>query len=202
MADGGTDVDAVARREIEVEELRQARMARMAKGKALAAMKLPPLLAQRRLQYTIPDGCFSQFPLFDRVLLYQLGEKHQTDKIGSIYLPEVTQERLHDETPRGVIVGAGPKALDELRSNGVDLGHVVRFVKYTPYRLIVDFAANKQVTCLVLTSGSIVSSEDLEEERRSGTKTLVFDEESEEHRWHYGKTKARKAKQAWTPADG
>lgn len=198
---GTADAESLGRREVELEAFRKARVAKMAKGAALKAMRLPPLLAQRRLEFTIPDGAFAQMPLYDRVLVYQLGEKHFTEKVGSIFLPETTQERLHDEAPRGVIVGAGLKALDELRSNGCDLGHIVRFVKMAPYRLIVDFVNNKSVTCLVMMSGHIVASEDLEEERRSGTKELVFDAELEEHRWKVGKKKAVKVRKAWSPDD-
>lgn len=190
---GATD-DAVARyveRDREVDALARESQKRLAKGPAARAMKLPPLLDKMRREYLIPNGAFDQQPIFDRVHVYQLAERNfeKTYAGTRIVMPDTVREGLRSETSRGILIGAGALALDQLRSNGVDLGHIVRFTKMTPYMQPIDVVNGKMFTCLVMMSGHITSSETLEAERRSGEKVLDWDETASQHVWRSGKTK-------------
>lgn len=131
---------------------------RMAKPGALG---LPELLEQRRLYYGLPDGFFKQQAAFDRVLVYQLPRfEGETYGDTSIVMPETVKDKLQKSTPRGVIVSAGLRALDTLRSNGMDLGHVVSFVHLAPWRIETDMIAGVTFYLMVMYSGDIVASED------------------------------------------
>ena len=102
------------------------------------ALKLPPLLDERRLHYLIPDQAFEFQPLSDRVLVAQLDDGPEDNKFikgGLIEMTQQAQSRKEGESPRGIIVGAGLLALDALRSNGVDLGHIVCFTSQMPWTL-------------------------------------------------------------------
>lgn len=135
------------------------------------ALGLPPLLDRRRLEFGIPDAAFTRQALFDRVLVYQLPpEEFERGTFGDtkILAPDVTRDREHREAPRGLLVSAGLQALDELRSNGVDLGHVITFLRVAPWRIRIGIIGAQQFDLLVMQSADIVASADLQEALRSG----------------------------------
>jgi hypothetical protein len=139
---------------------------------------LPPLLEKRRLEWKIPDGVFRVSPgtLYDRILIYQipmLSEcREDANKIGGaagiLWKSEQTKEKETREAPRGIIVGAGLKALDSLRSHGVDLGHIVCFCKNTTYSIQVDYIAGKWDRVSLAREGDLVLSEDVALGMRTG----------------------------------
>lgn len=145
---------------------------------APGSFNLPPLLEKRRLEWKIPDGVFRVSPgtLYDRILIYQiplLSEcREDGDKIGGaaglLWKAEQTKEKETREAPRGIIVGAGMKALDSLRSHGVDLGHVVYFAKNTVYSIAVDYIAGHWDRVSLAREGDLILSEDVSLGMRTG----------------------------------
>jgi hypothetical protein len=130
---------------------------------------LGKLVDEKRWKYGIPDEAFfNQCPAFNRVLVVQIPED-ESDTYGETGLIKTEAAKKRDlvEAPRGVIVGAGLQALDELRSNGIDLGHTVGFVRLAPFRRPYATIAGERVSLVVLVSGDIVDSEDLGQQLRT-----------------------------------
>lgn len=128
------------------------------------ALGLPPLLEQRRLDYGLVDGEFEHQATYDRVFVHQLDYKFAGGetfvKGGKIIRSEAKQSADENEAPRGIIVSAGLKALDILRSNGMDLGHIVNFQRLAPARFEVAKIQGIARKVLVFVAGDIMSSED------------------------------------------
>lgn len=145
---------------------------------APGTFNLPPRLEQRRLEWKVPDGVFRVSPgtLYDRILIYQiplLSEcREDGNKIGGaaglLWKSEQTKEKETREAPRGIIVGAGMKALDSLRSHGVDLGDIVYFAKNTTYSIQVDYIAGKWERVSLAREGDLILSEDVALGMRTG----------------------------------
>lgn len=150
-----------------VEELSREERVRQNLMSPKGALGLPPLLDARRLEWRITDGAFALSPLYDRVYLHQIPMQIGGKK-GAIHLPDTVRKKEHRSCPRGVLIAAGALALDSIRSNGVDLGHIVRFIHVNPWRLIVDYAEGFEPEVLVMTAGSLTGSEDLADALRSG----------------------------------
>ena len=140
------------------------------------SLNLPALLEARRWEFLIPDKAFDHAALYDRILILQLtdseGETFGEDS--TIIMPEITKSRLADEACRGVIVSAGLSALDHLRSNGADLGHVVRFIRNAPWRMKVDRVEGHDIHELVMRDGDLISSEDLAIALRKGQCKVAY----------------------------
>lgn len=146
---------------------------------------LPPLLRNRRVEYNIPDGAFAEQFGFDRVAIWQIAEDEGDTFKGSLIVKaETTKDKEKREAPRGVIVSAGARAMDELRTNGFEIGQVVRFVRLAPWRLPVDMVDGKKADLMVIRSGDIVSSFDLmEEAKANGHCAYVWNADGQEHRY-------------------
>jgi hypothetical protein len=135
------------------------------------ALGLPPLLDQRRLERGICDAAFKYQAAFDRILVSQYDEEAQRDTYlegGKIIKTSVAKQRDTMQAPRGVIISAGLRALDNLRSNGIDLGHQITFVRVAPYRITVDWIAGVEMSLLVLRDGDVIASLDTMEALRVG----------------------------------
>lgn len=178
------DVDFIARDK----ELEKAVAALKANVEAMTAeqLKIPPLLDKMRRQHLIPCGAFACAPVFDWVNIYQIGQEDKEELYAtfagsSIVMPETVRQAKKDEACRGVLVSAGPKALDYLRTNGIELGHVVRFCKFTPFRLLADVVMQKELWLLALRCESIEGSETLEQDRRNGIAEVVWDHTAQMH---------------------
>lgn len=81
-----------------------------------------------------------------------------------------------DESPtsRGILVAAGPKAMDYLESNGIDLGHIVVFAKYAGEEQNDQKAGVElQQRFLTLTANLVQGSEDLRVNLEKGTHRYV-----------------------------
>lgn len=129
-------------------------------------LHLPPLLDERRLEWGIPDGAFRVAALYDRILLWQIPPAFSTgETIGAGRILKSDETRLKElrECPRGIIVSAGLKALDVLRSNGSDLGHIVQHVKNSVYGIQCDYdpESGKYDWLQVLRDGDLIGDEDL-----------------------------------------
>lgn len=124
--------------------------------------KIPPLLEQRRIEANIPDGFFEFQMAFDRILIFQLSQD-QGETYGDtlIIKPEAVAAVQHREAPKGVLVGAGLRALDNLKSNGIDVGHVITFINNAPWHMRLGNIKGHDYYGLVMRDGDITGSEDL-----------------------------------------
>lgn len=142
----------------------------------------PPKLRQRMNEYGIELPDFA--PVFDRVFVYPLERTGQPEMTaGGIHLAESTKARLGAQ--RGVLVAAGPKAIEQLYSHGVSLGDVVISARLSPWER--SYAARTGLTddagkplvrihrVLVLRAADIVGSEDLREAYEAGALVLEMD---------------------------
>lgn len=137
------------------------------------ALGLPQLLDERRIRYGIPDEAFDGMVGFDRVLVRQVEPKFQEQSgerfAGSVLIrPDTMQKTMQKRSCRGVIVGAGLLALDQLRSNGYDLGHLVAFVRAAPWMMEVSHYGSEAQCLVSLRVGDLVWSEDLAAAIRNG----------------------------------
>ena len=141
----------------------------------LGTYKIPGMLDRRRLEYGIPNGCFEHFPLFDKVYIWQLNmtERKTYSEGGKIIKPEARVAHDRATAARGVIVAAGLAALDSLRSTGVDLGHIVRFKKFSPFIQVVQEVHGVELAVMTLRDGDCVSSEDLARDYHEGRVRIV-----------------------------
>lgn len=142
------------------------------------ALGLPPLLDSRRLEWGLTDAAFDMACAFDRIFVWQL-PKGDGQRYGDtlIHLTETGKSKERESAPRGILVSAGLHSLDCLRSNGIDLGHIVGILRLAPYRIVYDIVAGKPHYLMVMRVGDITGSEDLRREIRSGKVTLCRDED-------------------------
>lgn len=175
------------RKKEELENEGRIRLSRMSPPESLG---LPKLLDARRIEWLITDGAFSMAPLYNRVYVHQIPLPHEIEKKkGAIHVPDTVASKQLRVSQRGVLVSAGCLALDALRSNGVDLGHIVHFCHVNPFRLIVDFAEGRDFQLLQMTVDCISSSEDLADVLKSGAAKVQIVEgkhqitDAEGHLW-------------------
>lgn len=145
------------------------------------ALNLDPLLDKRRLQHGIPDECFSAFVMYEFVHIYQIDivEGETAGKESRIIRPDAVRDRNLREAHRGIVIGAGLRALDIGVSNGWYLGHVVNFIQLAPYRQRAVTIEGKDWVFLVMRAGDIRSSEDTEQLRREGKLKVVVAKDSQ-----------------------
>jgi co-chaperonin GroES (HSP10) len=158
-------------------------------------LKLPKLLEKRRQEFGITDGAFTSQPFHDRVFIYQVHDAEETYGSGIIVKAESVRDYENTSCPRGIVVAAGARALDDLRCNGIDLGHIVTFLRMAPWRINTDMVAGHQEKLIILRSGDIVGSEDLAEQLRRGDVKLAYDPAKFEH-WYKAKDGGE-----WRPQD-
>lgn len=143
-----------------------------------------PLLEERRFVYAIPDGAFRIQAAFNVCLVWQVG-RFETDEIGEtgLYMAKTTKKRIDEETPRGILVSAGLAALDCLRSNGIDIGHMVSMLRLAPWRMPCDMVGGVEYSIMILRAGDITGSEDLSAALRHGKCAVVFDAQTGQHQF-------------------
>lgn len=147
-------------------------------------IEMPALLNQRRVNYGIVDDAFRYEAVWDRVFLWQVTRAKGDTYVdgGLIKMPETAKRRVREETPRGIIVSAGLMALDHLRSQGMDLGHMVNFVRMQPWRLPVAYLAGHEFQLIVIRDGDIIASEELPHQRKcDGVKTELFEDDGDRY---------------------
>jgi hypothetical protein len=163
-------------------------------GKALlehmsppGALGLPELLDARRIEYGLPDELFGAHAAFGYVLVHQLPQlEGETYGDTSIIMTDRAKDKDQKEAPRGIIVRAGLRALDELRSNGIDLGHIVMFSRNIPYRARMTIINGRDQNLIVLQAGDIFASEDLARNVILGkAEVFVSTDERTQYDYHY-----------------
>jgi hypothetical protein len=121
------------------------------------------LLDLRRRQFGIPDSAFRVQAAFNMVYVHQIQDvmfEKGTYGDSKIIIPKNYEDSKKKSAPRGIIVSAGLNALDILRSNGMDLGHIINYVRVAPFRLQYDIAGGEVLHLLTLHVGDIYGSED------------------------------------------
>lgn len=133
---------------------------------------LSPILDKRRVEMGIPDELFSVQATFGRVFIYQMSDTADSYSTAAtevlIHKTEQTIDREKKQSPRGIIISAGLGAKDVLKSNGMDVGHIVRFTQVSPYRMEMSFAGGTTLELLMMNVGDIVASEDLMSALKAG----------------------------------
>lgn len=176
------------------------------KMSAKGALGLPALLDARRLEYGITDGAFKLAITFDRVLIFQIAEHKEETFMegGKIVMPDQSRDRKKHECPRGILIAAGCRALDSIRSNGIDLGHIVWFINSQPWRLVFDTIEGKQIAALPMNAGEVIGSEDLRVALK-WNKCRIVSKENEhgvtEHFYEDENGKTWVPQQPWSGAD-
>ena len=141
------------------------------KVSAAGALKLPKLLDTRRIEFGIPDNAFREEATFGRCYLFQIQDSVKSDgTVGSgvIIATDTIQSDDDVRASRAIIVSAGLRALAELRSNGLDLGHIVRIARSAPFSFVYDHIAARPWRLIIVNAGDICGSEDLSKMLRSG----------------------------------
>lgn len=123
------------------------------------------LLQKRIEQYKLPRWPYQ--PAYDRIVVYILPEdaaaRESFAKGGLILKPEKVRARDKSVSPRAVLLAAGLGAMDHLRSQLIDLGHIIWVARFSPWRHVVDVDADgKDVELMFLRSADVVGSEDVE----------------------------------------
>jgi hypothetical protein len=147
-------------------------------------LKLPPLLERRRQEFLIPDGFFEFACMFDKILIYQPDENvkdKETYGDTKIVMPDTVRINEAHRCPAGIIVSAGAIALDHFRTNGVDLGHLVRFAMFSALRIEVDCIEGRWFHAIPMQSGDVIASADFEAARRGGEVEIVWSDEHGQH---------------------
>jgi hypothetical protein len=128
----------------------------------VTALLLKRIDESKSTPHPIPEAALGMQAMYDRLLVWQFpdvnlgGEKYAGT---TLYKAEETRERIWQSIPRGIIDSAGLGAMDAMKANGVDVGHIVHFVVNSPYRLPLD-DHDKAHVCL-MRAGDLVASEDL-----------------------------------------
>lgn len=162
----------------QLEKQRRETEARQAKMSPAGALNLPPLLDARRLEFGLVDDVFREAVAWDRVYIAQVPPHFFSSTWGEsiIVTTDKTQQRQKDEAPHGIIVGAGLSALDSLRDHGMDLGHIVSFAKFAPYRVVMSMLGTEEIWVHVIRAGDITGSEDLALDLIEGRARVVRNE--------------------------
>lgn len=149
----------------------------------------PPLLKARIEAYKVPLPPFQ--PVTDRILVYPLQKADQPDMTaGGIVVADVTKNKVGAQ--RGLLVRAGPIAIEQLYSHGIALGHIVITARLSPWeRSYLDIKGHPH-SVLVLRASEVVGSEDLltafdrgdlwMEMARTSGEVLICDRESDRER--------------------
>lgn len=139
-------------------------------------LRLPtmtPLLTERMQHFAIEAPSFA--PIFDRIFVYPLDIRDQVDKTaGGIIIPDEAKARYGAQ--RGVLLKAGPKAIEQLYGHGVELGHIVVTARLSPWERKYSGRDGKPHRVLVLRASEVVGSEDLAAKYESGELYMEMDQ--------------------------
>lgn len=115
------------------------------------------LLAARLEYFGVPmPPCY---PVYDRLFVWPLDDMSEA-KVRGLYVPE--QLKGTYGASRGLLIAGGMKALDQLYSHGLGLGHIVWYARLSPWaRKYIDVSGQHIAHVIVLRASEIVGSEDL-----------------------------------------
>jgi co-chaperonin GroES (HSP10) len=134
----------------------------------------PALLRQRMEKHGIEFPTFA--PTFDRIFVYPIDKDTQPETTaGGIILPDQMKQKLVAQV--GVLIMAGPRAIEHLFSHGIQLGDVVVTARMSPWERTYYSKTHRQHRILVLRSSEVVGGEDLLERYESGELCMQMDHE-------------------------
>lgn len=144
------------------------------------------LLDDRVKEYGLPKCPYQ--PAFDRFVLYTLPEKKAERETfvegGMIFKLNSTNSREKKESPRGIVMAAGLKAMDIMRSHGIRLGSIVWVARFSPWRHVVERTERGEIEMMFLRVSDIVGSEDVLTGLSSGAIKVALGEDGL-HRYQY-----------------
>lgn len=124
---------------------------------------VPKRLAARLEYFKIDPPNFAA--IYDRIFVYPLKgatetetEKATDTTAGGIVLPKMTTDVLSSQ--RGLLMSAGPKAVEQLYGHGISLGDIVVTARFSPYERTY-LQKGKLYSMLVLRASEVLGSEDL-----------------------------------------
>jgi hypothetical protein len=138
----------------------------------------PRKLLERMVEWGLPKEGLELTPAFDRVLMMhvmpkgyvKIPKKNPDDPSektawgflgsGSIVMPASSETREKDMAPRGFLVSAGAAGLEQLRTNGINLGDYVYLIRLSPYRLAVGRNSAGLILLTATRAQDIIASED------------------------------------------
>jgi len=157
------------RAELKLREVQRRRETRASFISPPGALGLPKLLDYKRIKHEIVDSVFDFEPVYDRCFVYQIGlETDIIEGTGGLVMPESTKEWMALTAPKGILIAAGLRAMDNLLSNGMNIGHTVVFNQSTPFRFPMGNVLGKAQNCLVVRDGEICGSLELRRAQREG----------------------------------
>lgn len=118
---------------------------------------MTPLLKARIEAYKAAMPPFA--PVYDRIFVYPLDDKDLDEKTDSgLYVPDSTRDQVGAQ--RGILMAAGAKALEQLYSHGIGIGHIVITARLSPWARKY-LARGVPHFVLTLRASEVVASEDL-----------------------------------------
>lgn len=165
---------------------------------------ISPLLEQRRLKYAIPDGFFLSQACNNRVNVFQIDDDEgDTYGDGVIHKADYVKERSREQAPKGILMSAGLKAMDQAYANGYWIGHIINFVQLNPWRKPIAIKGGKHQYVMVMSCGDITDSDDLANYIRLGVvehaRREFTNPDGTNEVEHYYRDK--KTGEVWNPAD-
>lgn len=128
------------------------------------------LLKARMKEFGVKDVSYA--PIDDQALIWRLPplEVHKISKNVSLFIPDDAQS----PHIKGLLMAMGPRAMDILISNGIDLGHIVTWKRYAGDEFH-DHTKDRRLKAeyIVVKARDIIGSDDLKKELDSGKAKYV-----------------------------
>ena len=142
----------------------------MTRKKNVGGNKAETLLQMRCREWGIEIPTFA--PMDNNCVVWRLPPLKVTK--GGVIIPE-DQQSPH---AKGLLLAMGPRAMDVLRSNGIDVGHVIIFARFAGWETsdqTKEYAKGQLV--LMLKDRDIIGSDDLRVALESGKARYVLGED-------------------------
>ncbi len=125
------------------------------------------LLKRRMREFDVKDVTFA--PIDDEVIVWRLPALELSGS-GRLLIPEDAR----NPHIKGLLLSMGPRAMDILISNGIDVGHIVTWKRYAGSEFH-DHTKNRRLESeyIVLKARDIFGSDDLKKELDSGKAKYV-----------------------------
>lgn len=149
----------------------------MSEEKRKVTLSVMPNMLRERLKFY--DKKMPHFaPAFDRVFVIPLEDADQQDTTAAgLHLAQETKTKMGAQ--RGLLVAAGAKAMEELYSMGIGLGHRVMTMRFSRWQRTYQSKEDKRFyQVLICTAGEIAASEDLYDQLEKGELFFELDVES------------------------
>lgn len=125
------------------------------------------LLKKRMREFDVRDVTFA--PIDDDVLVWRLPPLEVSGS-GRLFIPQDAQS----PHIKGLLMAMGPRAMDILVSNGIDLGHIVTWKRFAGSEFHDHTTKRKlEAEYIVLKARDIIGSDDLKKELDSGRAKYV-----------------------------